>query len=47
MKLKNNEKSWLILDFSNFMQLFPMTSYSVLVGVKVVRNDVINNFNLT
>ena len=28
------------------LQLFPMTPYIVLVGIKVVRNYVINNFEL-
>ena len=43
---KSSEKSWLILDSSNLIQLFPMTLYSVLVEMKVVSNDVMNNFEL-
>ena len=30
-------------DFSN-LQLFPMTPYSILVEIKVIRNGIINNF---
>ena len=33
-------------DFLNLIQLFPMTLYSVLIEMKVVRNYVINNFKL-
>ena len=40
---KKSEKSWLILDSSN-LHIFSMTPYSVLVGIKVFKNDVINNF---
>ena len=45
---KSSEKSWLIviLDSSNLIKLFPMTPYSILVEIKVVRNDVMNNFKL-
>ena len=31
-------------DYSNLIQLFLMTSYSVLIEIEVVRNYVINNF---
>ena len=31
-------------DFKNLMQLFLMTPYSVSIGIEVVRNYVINNF---
>ena len=43
---KNSEKSLLILDSSNLVHLFSMTSYTVLIKIKVVKNDVINNFEL-
>ena len=33
-------------DFLNLIQLFPITPYSVLVEIKVVRNYVINNIKL-
>ena len=33
-------------DFLNLIQLFPITPYSVLVRIKVVRNYVMNNFKL-
>ena len=33
-------------DFLNLIQLFPITPYSVLVEIKVVRNYVMNNFKL-
>ena len=32
--------------FLNLIQLFPMIAYNVLVEIKVVRNYVINNFEL-
>ena len=33
-------------DFLNLIQLFPITPYSVLVEITVVRNYVMNNFKL-
>jgi len=33
-------------DFSNLIKVFPKTPYSVLVGIKLVRNYVLNNFKL-
>ena len=33
-------------DFLNLIQLFPITPYSVLVEIKVVRNYGMNNFKL-
>ena len=33
-------------DFLNLIHLFPITPYSVLVEIKVVRNYVMNNFKL-
>ena len=46
LALKKQRKSLLILDSSNLVHLFSMTSYSVLIKIKVVKNDVINNFEL-
>ena len=46
LPLKNNEKSWLILYSSNLIHSFSMTPYSVLVEIKVVRDDVIKSFDL-
>ena len=33
-------------DFENLIQLFLMTPYSVLIDIKVVRNDILNNLYL-
>ena len=33
-------------DFLNLIQLFSITPYSVLVEIKVVRNDILNNLYL-
>ena len=33
-------------DFSNLIQFFLMTSYSVLIEIEVVRNYIVNNFEL-
>ena len=33
-------------DFSSLTQLFPMTPYSALIGIKVVKNYVMSNFKL-